>query len=187
MKRGSQLFRINPNSGNRRTPITAAIEAVTLDSEIILPRQRLPKNTIARQRQKTGANPKITPALVATALPPLNPAKHRKGMSNYGQKDQRREVIHLVGGSRIGRRVAKVPLKKSLQRLPYPLSYLKFGKYWLFRCFQSRVHADLFERRFVQSKDQMESNQADKLKLIIQMSSQTYYTMKWYRKSENIL
>ena len=33
------------------------------------------KKMIAKYRQKRGANPKTTPALVATALPPLNPAK----------------------------------------------------------------------------------------------------------------
>ena len=38
MKRESYLLRIKPKSGKSRTPITAAIYAVTLDSEIILPR-----------------------------------------------------------------------------------------------------------------------------------------------------
>ena len=61
-----------------RTPILAKMATVTLEKEIMLVKYRLAKKYIAKINRKRGEKPMRTPALVATALPPLKPAKMGK-------------------------------------------------------------------------------------------------------------
>ena len=55
-----------------REPITQQIAAIILESETYLNIYNTPKNIIANISSKIGFTPKTTPALVATAFPPLN-------------------------------------------------------------------------------------------------------------------
>ena len=54
-------------------PMTQQIDAMILDSDTYFVKYKIPKKIAANINNKTGLIPSITPALVATALPPLNP------------------------------------------------------------------------------------------------------------------
>ena len=56
----------------------ASRATVTLENEIILVKYRLATKYTAKMSSRTGEKPSKTPALVATAFPPLNPAKTGK-------------------------------------------------------------------------------------------------------------
>mgnify|MGYP001507456116 FL=1 len=53
-------------------PMTQQIAAMILDKETYLNIFNIPKKIIAKTRSNKGFTPNTTPALVATAFPPLN-------------------------------------------------------------------------------------------------------------------
>ena len=53
-------------------PMTQQIAAIMLDKETYLNIFNIPKNIIAKTSSSKGFTPNTTPALVATAFPPLN-------------------------------------------------------------------------------------------------------------------
>ena len=72
----------------------ASSATVTLENEIILVKYRLATKYTAKISSRIGEKPSKTPALVATAFPPLNPAKIGKCAPKQ-LRDQRPSVRSL--------------------------------------------------------------------------------------------
>lgn len=53
--------------------MTQQIDAMILDNDTYFVKYNIPKKIAANINNKTGLTPSMTPALVATAFPPLNP------------------------------------------------------------------------------------------------------------------
>ncbi len=85
-------------------------------------------------------------------------------------KPKDREVIHLVGGKRIGSRVAKVPLEE-VNRY-HTRFYSKIESIGCSWCFQNHMSTQICLKEDLSNpKTGWNRTLADKLKLIIQMSS----------------
>ncbi len=56
----------------KKEPIQQLSAAIMLDSETYFDKYKIMKNTAMRMTNSSGFTPNKTPALVATALPPLN-------------------------------------------------------------------------------------------------------------------
>ena len=99
----------------------------TLAREIILPRQRMLAKTTIRQTKKAGEKPRTTPALVATALPPLKPAKIGKVWPITAKRPKTSGETPSICKKK-GSRVAAVPLRKSIAKVAVPAVFPKIRK-----------------------------------------------------------
>ena len=127
VKRKSQLGRIKPKAGKIKTDRIATLAEITLAREIILPRQRVVTKTNIRQTKKAGEKPRTAPALVATALPPLNPAKIGKVWPITAKRPKISGEIPSIC-RKSGSNVASVPLKKSMAKVAVPAVLPKIRK-----------------------------------------------------------
>ena len=76
---------------------------------------------------KIGEKPSKTPALVATAFPPLNPAKIGKVCPKTAKRPKTIGEIPRIP-KKVGRRTAKVPFKKSIAKTMIPAFFPKIRK-----------------------------------------------------------
>lgn len=106
---------------------------------------------------RSGAKPRSTPALVATAFPPLNPAKIGKTCPIIAKKPMIRGETSVTP-SQIGSRTAKVPLNISTKKVMVPAVLPRTRKVLVVPVFPEHAHEDWYGRIVSQSRGRSEWN-----------------------------
>ena len=133
---------------------------------------------------RIGEKPSKTPALVATAFPPLNPAKTGKVCPNTAKRPKTIGEIPWIP-KKVGRRTASVPFKKSIAKTMIPAFFPKIRKVLVVPVLPDPCSRKLILKKTfpIHNPEGMEPNRYAKIKTLISFIILSLYQKAIDRKS----